>query len=69
MWRSREFLERWTPRMFAGSIFGLAADTAYEGRLLITDPDGVRGHPEQHVTVRTRSIPQASSGGRVSTRI
>ena len=27
VWRSREFLEHWTPRMFAGSIFDLDADT------------------------------------------
>ena len=29
VWRSREFLEHWTPRMFAGSIFDLDADTEY----------------------------------------
>jgi hypothetical protein len=40
---------------FAGSIFGLAPDTAYEVRITITDPDG--GGSEQTVTARTRAAP------------
>ena len=65
VWRSREFLEHWTPRMFAGSIFDLDADTEYECRLVMSDPEGVGGENEQHVAVRTRRVPRAPSGGRV----
>ena len=31
------------PNMFAGSIFDLEPDTAYEARFVLTDPDGVDG--------------------------
>lgn len=65
VWRSREFLEHWTPRMFAGSILHLEADTEYECRLVMSDPDGVRGEGEQAVSVRTRGVPKAWEGGRV----
>ena len=65
VWRSRELLEHWTPRLFAGSILDLDADTEYECRLVMSDPDGVHGKYEQQVAVRTRAVPQASSGGRV----
>ena len=30
VWRAREYLEYWTPRMFAGSIFGLASGKTFE---------------------------------------
>lgn len=43
---------------FAGSIFRLAADTTYEVRITITDPDG--GGSEQIVTARTRAEPVAT---------
>src|SRR5262245_3622643 len=43
VWRAREFLEYWTPRMFAGSILDLEEDTGYECRFTMSDPDGVVG--------------------------
>ena len=33
VWRAREFLEYWTPRLFAGSILDLEEGTTYECRL------------------------------------
>ncbi len=65
VWRSREFLEYWTPRMFAGSIFDLQANMEYECRLIMSDSDGVHGQTQQQCFVRTRSVPQAYSEGRV----
>ena len=65
VWRTRELLEHWTPHMFAGSIFDLEADTQYECRLVMSDPDDVRGQGERQAVVRTRVVPQASSEGRV----
>ena len=65
VWRSREFLEYWTPRMFAGSVLDLAPDTQYECRLVMSDPDGVSGKHEQLASVRTRAVPRAFEGGRV----
>ena len=65
VWRAREYVEHWTPRMFAGSILDLEPDTAYECRLLMTDPDGVTGDSEQTVTVTTRGVPRAHEGGQV----
>ena len=43
VWRDREFLEYWTPRMFAGSILDLDEETTYECRFVMSDPDGVEG--------------------------
>jgi hypothetical protein len=43
VWRAREFLEYWTPRLFAGSIFDLEQGTTYECRFTMSDPDGVQG--------------------------
>ena len=54
-----------TPNMFAGSILNLAPDTAYEVRLVMTDPDGVAGEASQTVTVRTRPEPAPYEEGRV----
>lgn len=54
-----------TPRMFAGSIFGLAPATEYEVRLTLRDPDGVRGDAVRTLIAATRGEPQAWSGGRV----
>jgi hypothetical protein len=53
------------PNMFAGSILNLEPDTEYECRLVLSDPDGVRGKRERVVTVRTRKEPQPASGGAV----
>lgn len=58
VWRAREYLEYWTPRMFAGSIFGLEPGQYYECRFEMSDPDGVSGTTTKRVKVRTRSIPQ-----------
>ena len=54
-----------TPNMFAGSVLDLEPDTIYEVRLVLTDPDGVRGVADRTVTVRTRAEPQPYAGGRV----
>jgi len=54
-----------SPNMFAGSILDLEPDTAYEARLALTDPDGVRGAAQKTVTVRTRPEPKPAAGGRV----
>jgi hypothetical protein len=58
-------LQYTTPNMFAGSIFDLEPDTEYEGRFVLSDPDGVEGKPEQIVAVRTRAEPRPFAGGRV----
>ena len=42
---------------FAGSLFGLAEDTAYEVRITVTDPDG--GDRVQTITATTRSLPRS----------
>jgi hypothetical protein len=65
VWRSREFLEHWTPRMFAGSILNLEPETEYECEFEMSDPDGVRGPARQQATVTTRGVPRASVTGRV----
>ena len=62
--RARNFLEYWTPRMFAGSILDLEENTSYECRFTMTDPDGVSGKASQQVTVKTRKTPKAYTGGR-----
>lgn len=62
--RARNFLEYWTPRMFAGSILDLEENTAYECRFTMTDPDSVSGKSSQQVTVKTRETPKAYTGGR-----
>ncbi len=64
VWRAREFLEYWTPRMFAGSLLDLEPETAYECRLTMTDPDGVTGRALQVVTATTRGEPRIPKGGR-----
>jgi hypothetical protein len=51
--------------MFAGSVLDLEAGTAYEVRLVLSDPDGVRGTAERTLTVRTRAEPRPYPGGRV----
>jgi hypothetical protein len=54
-----------TPNGFAGSLFDLDPATEYEGRFVLSDPDGVSGRAERVVTVRTRSEPQPATGGKV----
>ncbi|HEY5411948.1 MAG TPA: hypothetical protein VIJ94_14595 [Caulobacteraceae bacterium] len=53
------------PDMFAGSLLNLEPGVAYECRLVLSDPDGVRGEAVKRVVVRTRSVPHAATGGRV----
>lgn len=53
------------PAMFAGSILNLEPDTDYECRFVMSDPDGVSGKAEQHVTVHTRRVPRPAVGGQV----
>lgn len=53
------------PNLFAGSLFGLKPDTAYEARFTLTDPDGVTGEAVRTVGVRTRAEPQPATGGAV----
>jgi len=64
VWRAREFLEYWTPRLFAGSILDLEEGTTYECRFTLSDPDGVQGQAIQKATVTTRSVPKIYTGGR-----
>jgi hypothetical protein len=54
-----------SPNMFAGSIFDLKPDTAYEVKLVLSDPDGVSGSVERTVTIRTRPEPMPAEGGKV----
>jgi len=54
-----------TPNGFAGSVFELASATAYEVRLVLSDPDGVDGKAERVVLVRTRAEPVPAAGGKV----
>jgi hypothetical protein len=49
--------------MFAGSILNLDADTEYECRFVLSDPDGVTGNTERVVTMHTRGEPTPSEGG------
>ncbi len=64
VFREREGLEYTVPHGFAGSILNLQPGTAYECRLVMSDPDGVTGQSTQTVTVRTRTEPQPYAGGR-----
>lgn len=65
VWRAKEFLEYWTPRMFAGSIFQLQPGTSYECRSELADPEGAEGTLTQQVTVTTRTFPKPFESGRV----
>jgi hypothetical protein len=65
VWRAREHLEYWTPRMFAGSILDLEEETAYECRFTMSDPDGVQGQAIHQVSLTTRGIPKSYAGGRI----
>ena len=46
------------PNMFAGSIMDLQADTEYEVKLRLTDPDGVENAAQQQFFIRTRAEPR-----------
>ena len=52
------------PHRFAGSVIDLQADTEYEVRLTMNDPDGVNGDRVQTRRLRTRGEPKAAAGGR-----
>ena len=52
------------PNMFSGSVFDLEPDTDYEVRLVLSDPDGVRGEAQKIVAARTRREPQPAAGGK-----
>ena len=58
-------LDYTVPEGFAGSILDLEADTEYEARLEMRDPDGVRGQAVHTVKARTRGEPRAAGDGRV----
>jgi hypothetical protein len=53
------------PNMFAGSVLDLTPGTEYEVRLVLADPDGVRGEAERTAVVRTRAEPVRPRDGRV----
>ena len=61
----RNALDYIAPNLFSGSLFDLQADTAYEVRLTLTDPDGITGESQRTLTVRTRAEPKPAPGGRV----
>lgn len=65
VWRAKEFLEYWTPRMFAGSIFDLEPGTTYECRFVLSDPDGVNGQATKIALIQTRTFPESYARGRV----
>ena len=53
------------PNMFSGSLFDLKPDTEYEVRLVLSDPDGVKGMATRTVSVRPRAEPTVPAGGKV----
>jgi hypothetical protein len=62
--RDREKLKYIVPDGFAGSILSLTPGTEYDVRLTLSDPDGAAGETRRALKLRTRSEPQAYSGGR-----
>lgn len=54
-----------TPHMFAGSLFDLEPGTAYEVRLVMSDPDGITGEPQQQLVTSTRAEPVPAATGKV----
>lgn len=50
--------------LFAGSLLGLQPGTAYQVRIVLTDPEGVTGTSEQAASVATRRIPPSLPGSR-----
>jgi hypothetical protein len=53
------------PNLLAGSILDLQPDTAYDVRLVMSDPDGVSGERQRIVKAHTRAEPMPAPGGRV----
>lgn len=64
VYRRRENLDYIVPQGFAGSILNLKPGTEYECNFVMTDPDGATGQTTQTVKVKTRTEPQAYTGGR-----
>ncbi len=64
VYRLREHLDYTVPDGFAGSILNLSPGMEYECRFQLTDSDGVIGKGSQTVTVKTRTEPQPTTGGR-----
>ncbi len=62
---SEHFNHYTAPNMFAGSLLNLDADTEYEARFVLSDPDGVHGKRERTATIHTRREPTPAAGGRV----
>ena len=62
MFRSMYRYGRTKRNRLAGSIFHLAPGTAYEVRLVLSDPDG--GGTQKQMTVATRAVPRPLAGGR-----
>jgi len=58
-------LQYLTPNGLAGSLFDLEPATDYEGRFVLSDPDGTDGRTERIVTARTRAEPKPAAGGKV----
>ena len=65
VFRKREHLEYTVPDGFAGSILNVEADTEYECRFRLGDPDGASGDTTRTVRVRTRAEPRPYAGGEV----
>ena len=65
IYRRRENLDYTVPDGFAGSILNLQPGTEYECRFEMKDPDGTSGQTSQMVKVKTRTEPQAYTGGRM----
>ena len=65
VFRKREHLEYTVPDGFAGSILNVEADTEYECRFELSDPDGASGDTARTVRVRTRAEPRPYAGGEV----
>ena len=55
--------ERKVPHMFAGSLFDLEAGTAYEVKLVLSDPDG--GGGVELLRMSTRPVPEAPADAEV----
>src|SRR5205085_11183412 len=55
------------PNAFMGSVLDLTADTSYEVRMVMSDPDGIVGpaaNATKTVTVRTRPEPKPAECGK-----
>jgi hypothetical protein len=61
----KELAEFDAPNLFVGSIFDLEPNSAYECRLVMKSPRGVRRASSKIITVRTRAEPVPAAGGHV----